>query len=207
MYTQTAFAIDAPEDLAAVIGRAPFASLVVAGPDGIEAAHLPMLYDAEAKALVGHVARANPMAKRDGAKALAVLIGPNAYVSPSFYPSKAEHGRAVPTWNYEAVHVHGRLECFEAPDALHAVVSKLSDHFEAGRAEPWSVGDAPRGYIATMLRAITGVRLHIERIEGLRKLSQNKDAADRAGVVAGLSASELAGDRMVAALMAEQDHG
>ena len=95
MYVQAAFAIDTPEGLAAVIGRAPFVSLVVAGPEGLEAAHLPMLYDPQANMLLGHVARRNPMAARDGAEAMAILMGPNAYISPSYYPSKAEHGRVV----------------------------------------------------------------------------------------------------------------
>ena len=207
MYIQAPFAIDSQAELAAVIGRAPFASLVVAGAGGIEAAHLPMLYDAEAGLLIGHVAARNPVAVRDGAEAMAILMGPHAYVSPAFYPSKAEHGRVVPTWNYEAVHVHGRLECFSDPGELRGVVTRLTDRFEAGRPAPWSVDDAPADYTAGMLRAIVGVQLHVERIEGLRKLSQNRDAADRAGVIAGLAASDMSNDRALAALMAENEHG
>jgi transcriptional regulator len=202
MYIRPPFAVDRAEDLAAMIARAPFASLVVAGGAGLEAAHLPMLYDADAGLLISHLAAGNPLAQYDGAEAMAILVGPHAYVSPGFYPSKAEHGRVVPTWKYEAVHVHGRLECFTDPAGLRAVVAALTDRFEAGQPAPWSVDDAPEAYLDGMLRAIVGVRLHVARIEGVRKLSQNRNAADYAGVVAGLAASERGEDRAVAALMA-----
>lgn len=207
MYIQAPFAIDSQAELAAVIGRAPFASLVVAGAAGMEAAHLPMLYDAEAGLLIGHVAARNPIAERDGEAAMAILMGPHAYISPGHYPSKAEHGQVVPTWNYEAVHVHGRLECFSDPTELRAVVARLTERFEADRPAPWSIDDAPADYTNGMLRAIVGVRLHVERTLGLRKLSQNKDAADRAGVIAGLAASDRGEDRALGALMAENEHG
>ncbi len=201
MYAPAAFATDDPETLAAMIARAPLATLVVAGPGGLEAAHLPMLHDAAAGVLIGHLARGNPLAALDGAPAMAVFVGPEAYVSPGFYASKREHGKVVPTWNYEAVHVHGRLERFEQPEALLAVVTALTEQFEAERPAPWSVSDAPERYIAGLLKAIVGVRLVIARVEAVRKLSQNKDAADRAGVRAGLMASDRPGDRAVAALM------
>jgi len=205
MYAPPAFAIDDPETLAAMIARAPLAMLVVAGPDGLGAAHLPMLHDREAGVLIGHLARANPLAASGGVPAMAVFVGPEAYVSPGFYPSKQAHGRVVPTWDYEAVHVHGRLERFDEPEALLAVVRALTERFEADRPQPWSVSDAPEAYVAGLLRAIVGVRLVIERVEGARKLSQNKDAADRAGVRAGLLASDRPGDQAVAALMENPD--
>ena len=206
MYAPSAFAIDDPRAVAELLARAPLATLVVSTPDGLEAAHLPLLYDAAAGVLTGHLTRANPIAPLDGVQALAVFGGASAYVSPGFYPSKREHGRVVPTWNYEAVHVHGRLERFDDPASLRAVVATLSDRFEAERSEPWSVDDAPEPYLAGMLRAIVGVRLHVERIEGVRKLSQNRDAADRAGVREGLAASARPGDQTVAALMETLEH-
>ena len=209
MFAPSPFAIDDPEVVADLLARAPLATLIVATPEGLEAAHLPLLYDAASGVLSGHLARANPLARMDGVQALAVFSGAQAYVSPGFYPSKRAHGRVVPTWNYEAVHVHGGLERFDEPGALRAVVAALSDRFEAERPQPWSVDDAPEPYLAGMLRAIVGVRLHAQRIEGVRKLSQNRDAADRAGVREGLSGSGRPGDRVTAALMEtlEQGHG
>lgn len=210
MYAPSAFAVDDRATLAGLIAAAPLATLVAPTRQGLEAAHLPMLYDAESGILTGHLARANPLAGAstlgDGVRALAVFGGASAYVSPGFYPSKRAHGRAVPTWNYEAVHVHGRLERFDDAGALLAVVAALSDRFEAERPEPWRVDDAPEAYIAGLLRAIVGVRLHVERIEGVRKLSQNRDAADRAGVREGLAASGRPQDRAVAAQMETLDH-
>lgn len=205
MYAPAAFAIDDPATLSAIIARAPLATLVAAGPGGLEAAHLPMLYDAEARVLTGHLARGNPLAARQGAEALAVFRGADAYVSPSFYASKPAHGRVVPTWNYETVHIHGRLEVFDDPGRLLAVVSALTERFEADRPQPWAVDDAPEPYIAGLLRAIVGVRLHVERVDGARKLSQNRDALDRAGVRTGLAASDQQGDRALAALMETPD--
>jgi transcriptional regulator len=206
MYVPAPFAVDDPGSLSAMIARAPLATLVAAGPAGLNAAHLPMLHDREAGTLIGHLARSNPVASLGGVPALAIFAGPEAYVSPGFYASKREHGRVVPTWNYEAVHVHGRLEPFEDPQALLNVVETLTDRFEAERPTPWSVSDAPEPYIAGMLRAIVGIRLVIERVEGARKLSQNKNAADAAGVRAGLSESDRPGDRAVAALMDTLEH-
>lgn len=201
MYVPAAFAVDDPDVLAAMMARAPLATLIVGGPEGLEAAHLPMLHDAGAGTLTGHLARGHPVAARAGAAALAVFAGPEAYVSPGFYPSKREHGKVVPTWNYEAVHVHGRIETFDDAGTLLQVVAGLTDRFEADRPRPWTVSDAPETYVAGMLRGIVGVRLVIERVEGARKLSQNRSAADRAGVREGLSASGRSGDRALAELM------
>ncbi len=206
MYAPPAFAVDDPDTLAAMIARAPLATLVAAGPDGLEAAHLPLLHDREAGLLVGHLARGNPLAAQADGAAMAVFVGPEAYVSPGFYPSKQAHGRVVPTWDYEAVHVHGRLERFDDADTLLRLVTALTDRFEADRPAPWSVADAPGAYVAGLLRAIVGVRLVIERVEGVRKLSQNRDAADRAGVRAGLAASERPVERALAPLMEIHEH-
>jgi transcriptional regulator len=136
-----------------------------------------------------------------GTPALAVVTGPEAYVSPSFYPSKAEHGRVVPTWNYSAVHLTGRLSVHTDADWLRAQVGLLTDAMEEGRPEPWQVDDAPATYVEQMLRAIVGLELAVERVEGKAKLSQNRSAADRQGVVAGLRATGRDRDAAVAQAM------
>jgi transcriptional regulator len=132
---------------------------------------------------------------------MALFMGPDAYVSPSWYPSKREHQKVVPTWNYIAVHAYGPVEFFEDPDRLLEVVTRLTDLHERPRAEPWAVTDAPASFVRAQLNGIVGLRLPITRIEGKRKMSQNRSAADRAGVAAGLAASDRASDRAVAELI------
>jgi transcriptional regulator len=183
-----------------------FATLVTVGADGPLVSHLPLLLDAEAEpqgALVGHLARANPQWKdSDLSKpALAIFMGPDAYVSPSWYPSKHEHGRVVPTWNYRVVHVRGTLTLFEAPDELRAHVEALTDRHEGRFALPWKVSDAPEEFIQRQLKGIVGLRLQIESIDGKAKLSQNRSEPDRLGVVAGLAALTRLSDREMAELM------
>ena len=134
----------------------------------------------------GHVARANPVWKAGAGEALAIFLGPHAYVSPSWYPSKAETGKAVPTWNYIAVHARGTIQWIQDGDWLRAHVTALSAAHEAGRENPWAIGDAPASYVDGLLRAIVGFELSIAKLEGKWKLSQNRDAADRAGVRDGL---------------------
>jgi transcriptional regulator len=153
--------------------------------------------------LYGHLAKANPQWKdlRDGAEALLIFAGADAYVSPGFYPSKAEHGKVVPTWNYVAVHAYGRAETFSDGGRLLDIVSTLTDRHEAGRTQPWSVADAPADYIDGMLKAIVGFAIPIDRLEGKRKLSQNRSAADIAGVREGLAASPEVNDQTLAQLM------
>jgi transcriptional regulator len=136
----------------------------------------------EGGVLRGHVARANTVWKADDGAALAIFLGPHAYVSPSWYPSKAATGKAVPTWNYITVHARGAIRWIQDGDWLRNHVTALSDTHEAGRAEPWKVGDAPASYIDGLLRAIVGFELTIEKLEGKYKLSQNRDVADREGV-------------------------
>jgi transcriptional regulator len=163
--------------------------------------HMPVLWDAERKIATGHIARANPQWKHGDGRGLIVLSGAEAYVTPAWYPSKAEHGKTVPTWNYEAVHLSGRVEWFDEPGRLESVVRDLSALHEKGRDEPWSISDAPRPYIDALLRGIVGVALHVDRIDAKRKLSQNKSEADFAGVARGLAGSTDAMEREVAALM------
>jgi len=177
MYVPDHFREDRTEVLHQAMRQIGFATLVT---QGLDANHLPMLLDGNV--LRGHVARANPVWKQAEGPALAIFLGPHAYVSPNWYPSKAEAGKAVPTWNYITVHARGRIAWRQEPDWLRAHVTALSDAHEAQRAQPWAVGDAPETYIQTMLRGVVGFELTIESLQGKYKLSQNRDAADRAGV-------------------------
>lgn len=205
MYLPPHFQEDRLPVLHDAIRQARLATLVTAGADGPEANHLPMLLEpAEGPhgTLYGHLARANPQAHRDGTPALAVFLGPEAYVSPSWYATKRQTGKAVPTWNYVAVHAQGRLECFDDPARLRALLARQTERQEAGRPEPWAMADAPEDYLATLLKGIVGLRLPIERLEGKWKLSQNRSAEDRAGAVAGLRAAGGAAEAALAAAMA-----
>ena len=189
-----------------LITRHPLATLVLTGGDGIDAEHLPMLLeDTETGhgVLRGHVARANPVWQQvpDGADALAIFHGPDHYVSPGWYPSKRSHGKVVPTWNYAVVHGHGRLTWQHDRDWLLALVTRLTDAQEAGRAAPWHVTDAPDDYVARMLGAIVGVEIALTRLEGKWKQSQNRSVDDIAGVIAGLEAEGSHSARDAAALM------
>jgi transcriptional regulator len=193
MYNPLAFREDRVDVLHAAMGVAPLANLVIADGDGFEASPLPLLIDPEPApfgTLSGHIARGNPLARGDGAMALAIFMGPEGYISPSFYPSKRETGRVVPTWNYVTIHAEGRLRFFDDPKALLALVKKLTERHEAGRVDPWAVEDAPAAFIAAQLKGIVGFTLTLTRLEGKWKMSQNRTAADRAGVVAGLCREE-----------------
>lgn len=184
MYVPEHFREDRLEVLHDAVRRIGFATLVTAGPD---ADHLPMLLSEDSRFLRGHVARANPVWKKGAGAALAIFLGPHAYVSPNWYPSKAQTGKAVPTWNYITVHARGTLRWVQDADWLRAHVSALSDSHEAPRENPWKLTDAPAGYTDALLRAIVGFELSITALEGKYKLSQNRDAADRAGVCEGLA--------------------
>lgn len=205
MYLPPAFREDDLAALHAMIRSVRLANLVTATAEGMVATPLPLFLAADegpCGTLYGHIARANPHWQlRPTGDALALFQGPDAYVTPSWYASKREHGKVVPTWNYLAVHAYGPAEFFDDADRLLAVVRRLTELHEGSRDEPWSVADAPESFIRSQLRAIVGVRLPIARLEGKRKLSQNRSAADRAGVAAGLAASDDAGERAVAALI------
>lgn len=202
MYVPNHFATDEANALIARLSRRWAGVLVSVDAGGTPVAtHLPILWDAEKRIVSGHIARANPHWKLGEGRALLVLNGPEAYITPSWYPSKAEHGKTVPTWNYEAVHFTGRVEWFDDPARLEAVLRDLSVSHEHDRPEPWAMDDAPRAYTEALMRAIVGVTLHVERIEAKRKLSQNKSAADFGGVTKGLAASDDPMAHEVAALM------
>ncbi|MCY0387254.1 FMN-binding negative transcriptional regulator [Robbsia sp. Bb-Pol-6] len=206
MYIPPAFEEGSLPLLHQTIRQARIAQLVTHGDAGLDATPLPLLLDASEGphgTLYGHIARANPLWRTaiDGA-ALAIFMGPDAYVSPSWYPSKQRDGKVVPTWNYVTVHAHGPVEFFDDPDRLLAVVTRLTERHEAERAAPWAVADAPAAFVSAHLRHIVGIRLPIARLDGKRKMSQNRSAEDRAGVAAGLAASADPADRNTAAQMA-----
>ncbi|MHB1486262.1 MAG: FMN-binding negative transcriptional regulator [Acidimicrobiales bacterium] len=169
------------------------ADLVTATPQGMLATFLPILYEPAAGdhgSLLGHVARSNQQWRTPVVgEALMILHGPDAYISPSWYPSKAEHGRVVPTWDYLTAHVYGRLVVHDDPMWLESVVRRLTDKHEATSPRPWSVQDAPPLFIAAQLRGIVGLEVVISRVEAKAKWSQNRPATDIDGVIEGLEAS------------------
>lgn len=205
MYTPPAFREDDLPNLHAAMREARLANFVTATAEGLLATPLPLFLvpdEGPYGTLYGHLARANSQWKLAPAgEAMALFMGADAYVTPSWYASKREHGKVVPTWNYVAVHAYGPAEFFEDADRLLDVVARLTDLHERPRAEPWAVTDAPDAFIGSQLRGIVGLRLPITRIEGKRKMSQNRSAEDRAGVAAGLAAGERASDRDAAALI------
>ena len=188
MQQPTHFREERPDVMHALMRTHPLATLVTV-QDGLPVAdHIPMVLDAEAGLLRGHLAANNPLAAgADTTHALAIFQGPQAYVSAGWYvESKASHGRVVPTWNYISVHARGTLRVVRDADWMREHLTALSDTHEAGRAEPWAVTDAPPDYVAALSRAIVGLELSVEALQGTLKMSQNKRGADHAGVVDGL---------------------
>lgn len=195
MYLPRHFEETDRQRLADLIDRHPLVHLVQWHGGELIANPIPMLRVEAADGqwlLQGHVARANRMWHATGpdVPALAIVTGPDAYVSPSWYPSKAEHGRVVPTWNYATWHAHGRLRAIEDRHWLRDLLERLTRRHEAGMPKPWSVDDAPADYTETLLKAIVGIELRIERIEAKSKLSQNHPEANQAGVIDGLGRAE-----------------
>jgi transcriptional regulator len=182
-----------PEVMHALMRARPLATLVTLCESGLVANHMPVETAAQPAPLGmlrGHIARANPLWQqyRAGAEALAIFQGPHSYISPSFYPTKQKTGEVVPTWNYAVVHAHGTLNFVQDAEWLRALVTRLTDAHEASRPHPWKVTDAPPPYIEKMLSMIVGFELSIVRLTGKWKMSQNHPAANREGVVTGLSA-------------------
>ncbi len=203
MYTPRAFALDDLPDIQQLIQHTRLAQVVTFGEQGLQASHLPLLLNPDEGpygTLYGHLAKANPQWRdlQNGSDALVIFAGADGYISPAFYPAKAEHGKVVPTWNYIAVHAYGKAEVFTDAERLLTLVSALTERHETGRAQPWAVSDAPADYIDGMLKAIVGFALPIERVIGKRKLSQNRSAADMAGVREGLAASPDVRDQTLA---------
>lgn len=186
MYVPRHFAAD-DADVGELLAHLGAVDLVTPTSSGLVSTFLPLLHDPSRGSLVGHVARTNGHWRVEPTgESLVIARGPDAYVSPSWYPSKAEHGRVVPTWNYVVAHVHGELVVHHDPAWLEAAVRRLTEVHEATRSTPWSVDDAPAAYVAGQLRANVGLELRITRINAKVKMSQNRPAADVAGVVAGL---------------------
>ena len=192
MYLPAHFEEKRVEVLHGLVRSHPLGLLVTQGASGLQANSIPFLIDPEPGpfgTLRGHVARANPVWREGGGgEALVVFQGPQAYVSPGWYPSKAEHGKVVPTWNYVMVQARGTLRVMDDAAWLHALVTRLTATHEAARARPWAVADAPPEFIDTMLRAIVGIEIELVALTGKWKVSQNRGAADRAGTIAGLAA-------------------
>jgi transcriptional regulator len=212
MYIPASFREDDLTALHAYLDAHPLAALVTAaqGPASLFATHLPLLLDRSAGpfgTLRGHLARANPHARHLATGAVPALVlfsGPDAYITPNWYPLKAEHGRVVPTWNYVAVHASGTAVLRADPEFLRAHLEALTARHEATRSMGWKVSDAPEDFIAQQARAIVGLEIQIDRLEGKWKMSQNRSAADIDGVIAGLGASGSPADRVVADIVAER---
>jgi transcriptional regulator len=196
------------EVLHALIRRHPLGTLVAMTPQGLDANHIPFEIDREPApygTLRCHVARANPLwqALSSAPETLVVFQGSDAYISPSWYAGKQEHGKVVPTWNYAVVHAHGQARIVHDAAWLRSLVTALTDRYEEHRADRWRVTDAPPEYIEKMLAAIVGIEIPIARLTGKSKLSQNRSSADRRGVIAGLE-SERPVAETVAALIKEK---
>ena len=191
MYLPPAFRQDSTGVLHDAIRKASLATLVTMTPDGLIASHVPLLLDPDPApygTLTGHLARPNAQGRSAVGDALAIFLGPDAYITPSWYETKRETGKVVPTWNYVAIHATGPIEFFSGPDRLLDVVTRLTERHEADRAAPWAVSDAPVDFVQGMLKGIVGFSIRVTRLEGKWKMSQNRPEADRAGVVAGLKA-------------------
>ena len=189
MYLPNHFEQQDPAELAALMQAHPLATLVSWQDGAPTADHVPLEYDAATQTLRGHVARANPLWKLAGQPVLAVFNGPQAYVSPSWYPSKADTHKVVPTWNYTVVHAHGELRVVDQAPWLHELVSRLTGHHETPQPQPWAVSDAPEDYVQALLRAIVGIEIPVTRLIGKWKMSQNRGEPDRSGVARGLAAA------------------
>lgn len=205
MYVPLAFREDDLPALHATMREARLSNFVTATADGLMVTPLPLFLapdEGPYGTLYGHLARANPQWKLlPTGDAIALFMGPDAYVTPSWYATKRETGKVVPTWNYVAVHAYGPAEFFEDASRLRKVVTWLTNLHERPRADPWAVTDAPEPFICAQLRGIVGLRLPITRLEGKRKMSQNRSFEDREGVAKGLAASDRPSERAAAELI------
>ena len=206
MYIPPHFDEPRVEVMQALIRSRPLATLVTLSPDGLDANHIPLLLSEDPRplgTLRGHVARSNPVWKdcATDVEVLAVFYGPEAYVSPTWYPSKAEDGKAVPTWNYAVVHARGRLRVIDDAAWLRAQLGLLTDHNEAAFPKPWRVDDAPRDYTERLIEAVVGIEIVITRLTGKWTVSQNQPRPNQAGVVQGLCADTSPDAKAMAALI------
>jgi len=202
MHLPDHFRVEDVAEMHALMRGRPFAALVSAGPSGLYGSHLPTVLKDEGPngVIECHLARANPHWKdlAAGGEAMMIFQGPEGYITPNWYATKAQTGKAVPTWNYAIVHAYGRPEVMKDKEWLLRHVSELSDQQERTEAHPWKVSDAPASYIDVMLRGIVGFRFAITRLEGKWKMSQNREPQDRVGVVGGLKARATGDDLAIA---------
>ncbi|MHC4046188.1 FMN-binding negative transcriptional regulator [Bradyrhizobium sp. 23AC] len=205
MYMPPAFRVEDIAEIHRTMREARSATLVTATEEGLIGTLAPMLLDETEGpngTLYAHVARSNPQWKlQPSCEAMAIFGGPEAYVTPSWYVTKQETHKVVPTWNCVAVHAYGTIEFFDDADRLLDLVRRLTDLHEQSQKDPWAVADAPADFIQAQLKAIIGLRMPITRCDAKRKMSQNRNAADRAGVIDGLSRSDRPEDHIVAALI------
>ncbi|MFT6916745.1 MAG: transcriptional regulator [Motiliproteus sp.] len=207
MHIPKKFQQDDSAKLEGLIRDYPFATLVTYSKQGVEANHLPVILTeiGDKKVLQAHIAKANPLWKTvdDKSNVLVIFKGPDCYISPNNYPTKTETGRAVPTWNYVAVHVRGRMSYIQDPGVIKNMIDDLTTRHEAEQDAPWSTSDAPNGYIEKMLTAIVGLEIEISSITGMWKLSQNQPDTNISGVIAGLGSEGNHQQKAVAELVKE----
>ncbi len=209
MYIPRHFAETRPAELHRIIRENPLGMLVTQTAAGLDANHIPFELDADARpcgTLRGHVARANPLSSwtSQNPEVLVVFRGPEGYVSPNWYPTKQETHRHVPTWNYEVVQAHGRMRVIDDRRFVSAIVARLTQTHEAGESNPWKMSDAPRDYLEEMLKMIVGIEIELVRLEGKRKLSQNRDIRDFQGAVRALQ--ERGRADLASVMLASQSH-
>jgi transcriptional regulator len=208
MYQPAHFRVDDIAQMHALMRARPFAALISAGETGLYATHLPTVLkdDAPYGIIECHVSRANPHWKHlaECKEALMIFQGPDGYITPNWYPSKAEHQKVVPTWNYAVVHAYGRPEIVQDPEWLRGHVAELTAQQERNEPRPWALTDAPATFIQSMTRGIVGFRFGIARLEGKWKMSQNREMKDREGVVAGLRKRDTGDDLEIARIVSRQ---
>ena len=206
MYLPPHFRQDDREEIFAAIERARLGTIVTIGPDGPLVSHVPMMLDRDASpngTIFCHLSRGNAQWRTPSDNALVIFLGPDAYVTPTWYSNKTLTGEVVPTWNYIAVHVYGPMRVIEEPRELRGLLERLTTRHEDPRPQPWAVGDAPDDYLAKQFCGIVGIEIPIARIDGKWKMSQNASADDRESVAAGLDASGDSSDRETARVMRE----
>jgi transcriptional regulator len=203
MFQPAAFREDRLQVIEDHIHQHSFATLVTAGTGTLSGDHLPLALHTQENVLRGHVARANPLFQKSNGPmdVLAIFQGPQTYISPNWYPSKQDHGKAVPTWNYIVAHVHGRLNFIQDPEWVLQHLNDLTAKHEAPRENPWSVSDAPQSYIQQQMRALVGFEIEITQMLGTWKVSQNKTDTDKQGVLTGLKSEGTANAADIANLV------